>query len=229
MARFLMGATIGGIAQSIGGTTALQAGPTGILRRKVAVAKTRDFYSLKNRSFFLALVHAWSAALSDTDRLDWLALGGSRKTIDVFGNPVPLNGMGTFIRFNLPLLQSGIPFNTTPPVDFTATVLATFTVVADSATQTIKLTALTPTLAPGEVLSIACSVTLSPGYTSTKHRPLILNRSAAPLTLPIDFSARWIERGGILQAGTTLTARVKVMNPASGFYGPNLDALLAVA
>ncbi len=228
MARFISGATIGGIAQSIGGATALQAGPTGILRRKVAVAKTRDFYSLKNRSCFFTLVHAWSAALSDLERLDWLALGGTRRTIDVFGNPVPLNGMGTFIRYNLPLLQAGLAFNHTPPVDFTATVLSTFTIVADSATQTIKLTALNPTLATGEQIVIACSVTLGTGYTSLKHRPLILHRATAPLSLPIDFSIRWLERGGLLQTGTTLTARLKVMNPASGFYGPALLGLVAV-
>jgi hypothetical protein len=228
MARFLMGAAIGGISQSLGGATAIQAGPTGILRRKVAVAKTSDFYSLKNRSFFFTLVHAWTSALNDTERTDWLALGGSRSVIDVFGNPVPLNGLGTFIRYNLPLLQTGLPFNHTPPTDFTATTLLSFTIAAHSSTQTIKLTALTPNISAIETLIIACSVTLSAGYTSTKHRPLILHRAAGPVTLPIDFSARWLERGGSLLSGTALTAYLKVMNQNSGHYGPRLDQLVAV-
>jgi hypothetical protein len=229
MARFLMGACIGGISQSAGGFTALQAGPTGILRVRRAAAKTRDFYSLRNRAFFFTLLHAWSSALNEDERTDWIALGGTNKVIDVFGNPVPLNGLGSFIRFNLPLLQSGIAFNHTPPTDFATTNLSTYTITPLSAPQTIKLTALSPNIDADEMLVIACSYTLGPGYTSTKHRPRIMARVQGPVSLPIDFSAAWLELGGKLLLGTALSSYVKVLNQNSGMYGPKLSAVFPVA
>lgn len=229
MARFTYGPGISGIAQSTAGVTALQAGPTGILRVKKAIARIREFYSLQNRAYFNNLLRAWNDVLTDTQREDWIALGGSRKTIDVFGNPVPLNGLGSFLRFNLPLLQHGVAYNVTPPTDFTTTTLSTFTIDALSGPQTIKLTALTPNILSNEALIIACSVTYTAGYTSVKHRPRTLSRTQGVLTLPIDFTTRWIQYGGILQPGTALLAYLRVLNTDSGFYGPKLAAMVVVA
>lgn len=228
MARFQYGSGITAIAQSAGGATFMQAGPTGIVRNKRAVARVQDFHALANRAFFFQLVKAWNSSLSASDRIDWIALGGTRTVVDVLGNAVPLNGMGTFIRFNLPLLQDGLPFNTTPPVDFTTTALSSFTIDALSGPQTIKLTALSPNIAANEKLIIACSVSRSAGYTSVKHRPRILHREQGPVTTPIDFSPRWIDYGGILQTGTALIAYIKVLNQDSGFYGPKLFQIVPV-
>lgn len=228
MARFAYGAGISGISQSIGGATFLQAGPTGILRNNPARASIKSFRDLRNRAFFLQLVSAWQSALSNDQRSAWLALGGTRKTIDVFGNPVPLNGLGSFIRFNLPLLQTGRPYNAVPPVDFTTTALSTFTISAQSGPQLLRLTALSPNILTKETLVIAVSATLAAGYTSLKRRPRILARVPGPVTLPVTFSAAWIAYGGILQAGTTLFSYVRVLNHDSGLYGPRLLSLVAV-
>lgn len=228
MARFAYGPQISGFAQSTVGCTFIQAGPTGIVRVKRAVARVRDFYAQQNKSFFFALLRAWPTALSDDERLAWLALGGSRGTVDVFGNTVPLNGLGSFIRFNLPLLQAGLPFNHIPPTDFTATDLSSFTITASSYAQTIKLTALTPNILANERLVITCSIGLPPGFTSMKARYRTMARAPGPVSLPIDFSAKWIEYGGILRAGSALLAKLRVLNTDSGFYGPALAAMLAV-
>lgn len=228
MARFAYGAGFSGIAQSTSGVTFMQAGPTGIVRVKKAVAKNSQFYALANRAYFLSLVSAWQTALNDAQRLAWLALGGSRKTIDVLGNAVPLNGLGSFIRYNLPLLQNGVAYNATPPTDFTATTPTTFAITASSAGQSIALTSFTPTLLSNEQLQIACSVTKGPGYISTKMRPRILARAPGPLSLPIDFSARWLQYGGFLQPATALIAYVRVLNKDSGFYSPKLAAMVLV-
>lgn len=228
MARFLTGPTIGGISQSTGGATFAQAGPTGILRTNRARARVRDFYSLQNRAYFFRLLYLWQNALTDNERLAWLALGGSRAVIDVFGNPVPLNGLGTFLRYNLPLLAAGIAFNVIPPVDFTATLLSTFTITASSTAQTVKLTALFPNITASEQLVIACSTTRSPGYTSLKPRVRIMARVPGPVTLPVDFSPRWIQFGGVLYPGTVLLSKIKVLKETSGFYGPVLSAIFSV-
>ena len=228
MARIAYGAGFSGLSQSTAGVTFLQHGPTGVVRVKRATAKVREFYSLQNRAYFLTLVALWQSASMDAHRADWLALGGSRRTIDVFGNPVPLNGLGSFIRYNLPLLQNGIAPNTTPPTDFTATTLTAFTIDALSGPQTIKLTALTPNIAANEALIIAVSTTRPPGYISLKRRPRTLARVAGPVSLPVDFSTRWIQYGGILLSGTALIASVRVLNTDSGFYSPKLLAMVAV-
>lgn len=228
MARFTYGAGISGISQSISGATFAQAGPTGILRNNPARASIRNLYAIRNRGFFLILVAAWQTTLTNDQRAAWLALGATRKTIDVFGNPVPLNGMGSFIRFNLPLLQSGRPYNAVPPVDFTTTALSFFTIAALAGPQSLTLTALSPNILSKETLVTACTTTLTAGYTSFKRRPRVLDRTAGPVTLPLNLSAKWIEYGGILQAGTTLIASVRVLNHDSGLYGPRLLNLVAV-
>jgi hypothetical protein len=228
MARFLSGPGISAIAQSTIGATFLQAGQTGILRVKKALSPVRDFYSLQNRAYFFRLLDAWQHVLNDTERADWLALGGTRRTIDVFGNPVPLSGCGTFIRYNLPRLQTGLDYNHTPPTDFTATVLIAFTVAATTSPQQIRLTALTPNIEAGETLVLACSVSHPAGYTTTKPRPRTMARIPGPVSLPFDFTAKWSQYGGLLLSGTTLLAKVRVMKDVSGFYGPTLAALVAV-
>lgn len=228
MARFQYGTGVSGIAQSMAGATAMQAGPTGILRNKKATASIRNFSALKNRAFFLTLVRAWTATLTNAERLDWIALGATRKTIDVFGNPVPLNGLGSFIRFNLPLLQAGLPFFTTPPVNFSFTALSTFTIEAKSGPQTVQLTVLGTNITATETLIIACSTTRGPGYTSTKPRPRILGRAPGPVALPFDLTANWIAYGGMLLPGTKLIAYIRVLNTLSGMYGPKFPTILGV-
>jgi hypothetical protein len=196
MAKTKLGGVVGAVSGKLAGMVFSHNRSGTYVRQKTSPVQPRTTRQMTQRAIFTNVTKAWRT-LSLTVQNQWLDWAANHTVLDVFGDPLKLQGNSAFVRVNATLQTLGLPSITTPPPDPTAPPPA-----ATAATATGSTGVVTVTLATAPVATNIYAV-----YTTKGKSP------GAQFVNP-DYRLAAVETGGTT---TTLTLTPGNLNPRLAF------------
>lgn len=221
MAKFLPSELISAIRNKAGASVfSVNRGGAVVRAYQPVVGNPNTVYQQAQRAAVKSLMTRWVAVLSESQRIAWESVGKTTQRVDVLAQRYTLTGANHFMAVNLTLNSLGFGPVDDPPYSTYASDCGPLSLVADSVSQSLVLTARNG-LAVGEVPFIRATRALSPGvnllYSFLRVLPF---PSSSPGQNVFDISSAWIARYGSLPQDKRVGVHMQYVNSTTGALGP---------
>lgn len=221
MAKFLPSELISAIRNKAGASVfSVNRGGAVVRAYQPVVANPNTTYQRAQRAAVKSLMSRWTTVLTEAQRIAWEAVGKTTQRVDVLAQRYTLTGANHFMAVNLTLNSLGFGPVDDPPFSTYAGDCGPLSLVADSLTQSLVLTARNG-LAFGEVPFIRATSPLSPGvnllYSFLRVLPFPVS---SPGQTVFDLSSAWIARWGSLPQDKRIGVHLQYVNSTTGALGP---------
>lgn len=190
----------------------------GYARTKVTPSNPQTTHQLLYRSRLGSLSQQWKS-MTDEQRSKWDTLGKDHPVSDIFGNSRTLQGLNMFVSVNQNIYTTGgatlfnaksftgVPAVEIDVVDFKAT------------TQALDFTLKGGDIPAGFTLAVYASPQVSAGKMNVKSLVRLFTTATTGGLLPIDVSAAYTSRFGIIQAGGRASIYIRLIDNITGEAG----------
>lgn len=222
MARLKFGAIITDSRGAIGGQQIKGTAFGTVLMTRGNPTNRRTTLQQNNRASVGEISAAWTRDLSDSERIDWTALGATQTHTDTWGTTYPLGGATLFTRLNVKRLAAGLSMLTTAPSDqvVTSPLTATGSISAGPTLEVAYTTAPSPT---NHRVRIYGARQQSAGTSTAQARYKLLKISAASPSSPIDITAEYETAFGPIIAGRKIFIQLSFWNSVNSAESERLD------
>lgn len=220
MAKFLPSELISEIRNKQGATVFSRNRGGAVTRAWVKPAQPPSTFRAAQQAAVRTFMQRWGAVLTEAQRVAWIRSGAQTGRVDVLAQQYTLPGACHFLSVNLALNTMGYAGVDVPPMETYAHDPGAVSLVADSESQMVKITAANAPGAGEEVL-IRATDAVSPGrhYISQFLRVLPNQHFTHP-TIVFDVSAEWIARFGPVPQDRRIGVTVQYFNFSTGALGP---------
>lgn len=196
------------------------------VRTKIKPINRRTSSQVNQRSSLTSQSQVWRT-LTDSQRAQWLSIGGQFTFHNNFGQRYHPSGKNYFMKINENLLQASAAAVTTPPLTTPATAQTALTATSTGANLVGMTFAASPVPA-GMALLVFATRGLSAGVSFVGKQYRYIGKIAAAATTPQDLTTIYTTKFGAPVSGSRVFLQVKVVNITTGQESIPLQASVII-
>jgi len=200
------------------------------VRNKVSPVQPQTARQTLVRERLATLSKNYATVLTDAQRAAWSAFAKINPSVDIFGQPQAMTGIGAYCRLGAIILNTGAAAPlATPPADLQVSGLIGCTVAAAAGAGTLGIVFGVSPLAAGEELYIYATQGFSAGRQFFKPALRFIGCSPGAQVTPYAAGPQYVAKFGAMIAGTAIGVLVMVVNVANGALSPGIFNRVVVA
>jgi hypothetical protein len=229
MAKTQLGAMLGQISGSIGGTTFSRNRYGTYARRRAHPTIVVSEAALAAKSRMAEVSRAWSGLTTDQQEA-WKTWAANNPITDVLGERQVLSGNAAYIQVNNLLVYCGESQLSVPPVADPPPGLLSVTLTANIGAGDFEVAFTDTPLAAGNLLLVWVAVTDDESQEYVKNKLRLVAYSTTAKVSPWDIEAEVEARFGSLQVGQLVTVQLQVLDTNTGLRSlPLQDSAVVVS